>query len=148
MGATIEIDVAVRRLDVLLANVSPDRRATFQTTALTRIILKLQSKVTTSDDFIKRGRGDASPLKTILSSRHGGSGLVGSISPDYSGLPNLASLGSDLPYAGVHEFGSLDGKTRARPYLSRTYEKARKSGLLSDIVHGVLNETVDSAGFK
>ena len=141
MGAQVTIKVGVGKLNKLMADMSPQQKHDFSDEALSLIVLHLQQEVTTSGDFIKHGRGDADPLRNFLTNRHGGQGLIGSIAPDYSGLPRLASLGSDLPYAGVHEFGS-------RPYLKPTFDKARRKGRLGQIAVDVIQRQIAEAGFK
>lgn len=140
MGATVKVSVGVKRLNKLLSDMAPNQRAEFSDKALTLMTLFLQSEVTTSGDFIKHGRGDADPLPNVLTNRHGGQGLIGSIAPDFSRLPRLSTLGSDLPYAGVHEFGS-------RPYLAPTFDKAKSSGRLSQIAVTVIQRQVAEAQF-
>ncbi|KKL51363.1 hypothetical protein LCGC14_2296280, partial [marine sediment metagenome] len=121
------------KINRLLRNVTPAINTRIWNRGLTQIILEMQTEVTTSGKHIVHGRGDAPPLPNVLTSRHGGSGLVGSITPDYSGLPRLASLGSDLPYAGVHE----DSK---RAYLLPTYDDMARRDRLAEIMIGVIQE--------
>lgn len=121
------------RINKLLDKLPPLNRGRIFDTGLTRIVLHMQKEVTTSGDFIVHDRGDADPLPNVLTNRHGGAGLVGSIIPDYTGLPRLVSLGSDLPYAGVHE----DSR---RAYLLPTYDKMAREDKLADIMITVINE--------
>lgn len=53
-----------------------------------------------------------------LTNRHGGAGLVGSISTDRGPLSELAiESGSDLVYARPHELGSPKQNLPARPFM-------------------------------
>lgn len=73
------------------------------------------------------GRGklvDARVDPHRLTSRRGGSGLVGSIAVDRGGTPHFVEVGSHLIYAPVHELGSRDGNTPARPFLQPALDKA------------------------
>ena len=119
----------------LINVLNPELNAEIWNTGLTRIVLHLQAEtVKTNGGHIRFGVAkDAPAIPGTLTNRHGGSGLVGSISPDYSGLPRLASLGSDLPYAGVHE-------DSPRAYLLPTYDTEERSGKLRDLMLQTLEE--------
>lgn len=119
----------------LIDRLNPSLNENIWNVGLSRIVLHLQAEtVKPVGGFIRHGAGkDAPALPDILTNRHGGSGLVGSIAPDYTGLPRLASLGSDLPYAGIHE----DSK---RAYLLPTYDKAERLGELTDLMLETIEE--------
>jgi len=126
------------KINRLLRNVTPAINTRIWNRGLTQIILEMQTEVTTSGKHIVHGRGDAPPLPNVLTSRHGGSGLVGSITPDYTKLPRSASIGSDLIYAGVHE----DSK---RAYLLPTYIDLERAGTFANIMIGVIQEEINRA---
>ena len=64
--------------------------------------------------FFAMGRGNAPPLPDILTNRSGR--LRNSIAVDKSALPKAASVGTDVPYGAVHEFGFRT--TPKRPFLA------------------------------
>ncbi len=64
-----------------------------------------------------RGKGkQLPPLPHKLTSRRGGSGLVGSIKVDRKPLPFAIEVGTDLDYGPVHEFGL--GNYPERPFMA------------------------------
>lgn len=70
-----------------------------------------------------RGTGDKGryPVHpTMLTMRHGGSGLSGSYTRAVDKARMLATYGSDKVYAPVHEYGSAKLNIPARPGLERT----------------------------
>lgn len=134
MASKIELEViGGNPVRLLLDKVAVGRNPAIFRKGLTNIVLELQADVTTSGSFIKHGRGNAPPLPDVLTSRHGGSGLVGAIAPDLTSLPKVSSLGSDLAYAGVHE----DSR---RAYLLPTYDKLDRRGRIAGIMIDVINE--------
>ena len=71
---------------------------------------------------------DAGVHPTMLTSRHGGSGLVGSIRVNKRGLPRYAEVGSDKVYAPIHELGgSIRVTKKMRGYLHYKGIHLRKS---------------------
>jgi phage gpG-like protein len=85
---------------------------------------------------MKRGGGPPTPNGPPLKRRK--SILAGSIIPDYSQLPRVATVGPHVPYGDVHEFGSLDGFTPPRPYMRPAL--AATQSKFAPIVVTVLNE--------
>ena len=139
MGISITVTTpGAGKIDRLMRGITPALNRKIWDRGLTRIVLAMQTEVTTSRKHILHGRGDAPPKPDILTSRHGGSGLVGSITPDYSKLPWAASLGSDLIYAGVHE----DSR---RAYLLPTYDDMERAGTLAGIMIDVIREEIQRA---
>ena len=67
---------------------------------------------------------DASVHPTMLTSRHGGAGIVGSIRVNKSPLPRAIEIGSDKAYAPLHELGL--GRYPKRAFLAPALEKASK----------------------
>lgn len=63
----------------------------------------------------------------------GNPGLMESITNHSRGMEAIA--GTDLPYGAVHQFGSEDGSTPARPYLGLSDENRRE---IEDLVAGDL----------
>jgi hypothetical protein len=87
------------------------------------------------------GRGklvnsDVDPRR--LTNRHGGHGLVGSLSQnrgtDRSGLPRYIDVGSDKKYAPVHEYGL--GHYPPRPFLKPALAavEPRFQSMLGDVI--------------
>ncbi len=139
MGIKITVTTpGADKINRLLRNITPALNRRIWDRGLTQIVLAMQTAVTTSGKHIVHGRGDAPPLPNVLTSRHGGSGLVGSITPDYTKLPRSASIGSDLIYAGVHE----DSK---RAYLLPTYIDLERAGTFANIMIGVIQEEINRA---
>lgn len=72
-------------------------------------------------DFFRRGGGP--PVPEILTSRHGGSGLVGTIMVEYVEAGYTAIIGPNKVYGAIHEFGGSPGMAPgpaaipARPYM-------------------------------
>lgn len=124
-----------KEVERMLDRLSPRKNPRPITRALVRAADRVQELATT--EFIIRGsrffgpsgprggRGrlvDAQVDPKRLTSRRGGSGLVGSIAVDRSLTPRAIDVGSDLIYAAVHELGSRT--TRKRPFLAPALEKA------------------------
>jgi len=106
-GVEVTIRTQDKELNALLkalANISPAKNPRIMRDGITRIILAIQAEFG-KGKIIKAGREHAPPLKTNLTSRHGGAGLLGSIGPDFSKLPREGSLGTALRYAEPHETG-------------------------------------------
>ncbi len=131
-------ETGLHKVTRLLGKISPALNRRLFDISLTRSILEMQKEVTTSSDFIKHGRTGLPADPDFLTSRRGGAGLVGSIIPDYSGLPRVASLGSDLPYAGVHE----DSR---RAYLLPTYDKMASADRFAEIMSKVIEAEMAAA---
>lgn len=139
MGIRIEITTpGIDKINRLMRRVTPSINRRIWDVGLTNIALAIQTEVVSSGKHIVHGRGDAPPLRDKLTSRHGGSGLVGSITPDYTQLPRSVSVGSDLPYAGVHE----DSK---RSYLLPSYDDLNRRGAIADMMIDVIRREIARA---
>lgn len=73
-----------------------------------------RKKIKRSGRIGAKGRKSAPPLPNILTARHGGSGIVGSIRVNRGPLPSAVDVGSDLKYARVHELGGVFNIPRHR----------------------------------
>ena len=82
----------------------------------------LVQKITAKEKIVRgRPRGSA-PLPDRLTSRHGGSGLAGSIRVNKNPLPGAIEIGTDLGYGAIHEFGL--GRYPKRPFLGPALKDA------------------------
>lgn len=158
MAAVVEIRIrgeALRRIVKMIDAISPDKNPRIWRDGLTRMADTTVRRAKESFRVGQPRRGDAHPTK--ITSRDGH--LRGSIYHDLSQIPRRATVGSDLPYAAVHEFGGdfrVRGHSRksrkgkrykvkpytahypARPYLAPGLETAKNS--FADIMIEVIRE--------
>jgi phage gpG-like protein len=163
--ATLNIKISgEKRVSELMSRIDPSRkgeewvRGAFIESALLTQKKAAKEKIIQGSRFRgprgpRGGKGaiaSAGVHPTKLTSRHGGSGLVGSIRVNRSPLPKSIEVGSDKAYAAIHEFGgsiSISDKMRrvlhakgihprastttikmpARPFLNPGLEDASKS---------------------
>ncbi len=113
MPVSVRVDFEGESFARALARTNPKKNPKFITRALTKAAFLVQKLA--AEEKIKRSGppGIVDPVQ--VTSRLGG--LRRSIAVDKSGTPEFITVGSNLIYSGVHELGSRDGNTRARPYL-------------------------------
>ncbi len=96
-----------------LRRMNPEKNPKFVTRALLKAAFLVQELAATEKILRSGTPGVVHP--TQITSRSGT--LRRSIAVDSAGTPHFVVIGSNVVYAGVHEFGSRDGKTRKRPYI-------------------------------
>lgn len=102
-----------------LLRLNPDKNPAIWINSLTRMAVETQRQ---SKLHFRRGqttKGKAHP--TRITSRTGQ--LRGSIEIDYSGIPQRIAIGSEIPYAAVHEYG---GRVHRRGHTRRLKQSKKR----------------------
>ena len=123
MPVSVRIDLKGNKAyQRMLTRINPKKNPKFVTRALLKAALLVQELAAT--EKIKRSgpKDVVDPIR--VTSRTGT--LRRSIAIDKAGTPHFITIGSNLIYAGVHELGSKDGNTRARPYLKPALDDVSK----------------------
>ncbi len=119
MPVSVRIDIkGNKEYQRMLTRINPKKNPSWLTRALKRAAFLVQELATT--EKIKRS-GPAGVVDPVQVTSRTGT-LRRSIAIDDAGTPHFITIGSNLIYAGVHELGSRDGHTRARPYLKPALE--------------------------
>ena len=84
----------------------------------------LVQKIAAKDKIVRGRPRHSAPLTDRLTSRHGGSGLAGSIRVNENPLPSAIEIGTDLGYGAIHEFGL--GRYPKRPFLGPALKDATR----------------------
>ena len=110
-----------------IADLTPDQNRRIVAPALVESML-LTLRIAAREKIHPGSRSSGPPKPKILTSRHGGAGLVGSLGRneglDKSGLPNFIEGGTHLVYGKMHEGGL--GPFPPRPFLGPALADAQR----------------------